>query len=309
MYEILIAGWERALRGYLVPRLDPDEAAALPRLVGVADVGASRANIDYLANVIFNMARRLVSPRPRRVHLSATLASDPRRVTFQLKFDRVVELLRAGDGAIDDPAEQLRSRTIETTFHERHGGNLVLDDIGRPKVFQDHMLYDWNIHHFHIVPGRGNELLFAYLTETDAYLIRIGSHGDFANIAVLEELEVAWPDLLSKLKGLRLPKNPTADEISVLRRSNIVYMVEVGGAIVAPHAFRATDGTPSDVVTSQDRVMQWIRAHVLPWQARVEEALGGAPLGVEIGVVVDGCVPNPTTVRFARGGQGVELIR
>lgn len=309
MYEILISGWEESCHRHLGQRLEKDEFAEIPGPIGRRDLGSARANIDYYANVVFNLSRRSVDPVPRKVHRSRVFAADLRCATYQAKIDQVVDFLSRGDSAIDNPAYQLRSRTLETTFHEQRQ-NIVRDRSGRPKVFQDYMLYDWNVQHFHIEPGRGNHLLFAYLTASDAYLVRIGTHDDFANLAVLEEIEADWPGLLPRLRGVSIPTNPTPKQIADLRKNNVTYVVGVGGAAIHAHALRAADGTPFDVVTSQDRVMQWFRT-LLPqleqMMPQIEKELGGKPDRAEMTVAVSSHVPHPSEIRIEYDGNRVQL--
>jgi len=287
--------YEQALRGVIGVSLGPDEIVHLPP--PGPELASTGANARYLAHLIFTSSRSRIEPRPRTMHFSANFSSDLRRVQFEPKLTRLLRMLERGDRRLDDPAEKLRSPRLEGVFH-KHRGIVVRDQIGRPKVFQDYLLYDWDINHFHIEPNRGRYLLYAAIKPDDVYIIKIGRHGtDFADPALLGVVESEWPGLLPTIEHLTPPSLSPAD-ISNLRRNNAAYAADAGGRAVMPVTMRSTSGMPVHVTQSQDMA----RERLVDVEARLSkdrnhvQRIGGSVQAIEIDVVVWRHCPFPTRI-------------
>jgi hypothetical protein len=134
--------------------------------------GAALADPHDATAALLNVQRHRVSPRPRRVHRSRELADLSN-----------ADLIRAIELGAD-----------LTPFQSRLHGPL----------FNDHLLNDWGIQHFHLVPscrGRTDDLLFAWVTADDFYAIeKLGhtsaGHRTFDDQVLIEIVHRNWPDLL-----------------------------------------------------------------------------------------------------------------
>jgi len=308
-FEQLTEAWEKSLRDYLLPHLEPEEVQVLPALATMRK--ARVANSLLFSSAIYNMARRRVEPRPRTVHCSSVYQNDTRKSEFEPKLSRVLRFIKTGDEAIDDPAEMMRSRTIEISFRKRRSGKVVLNEQERPTVFQDYMLYEWNIHHFHIEPGRGKHLLFAYFTKNDVYVIKIGNHREFSDPAILELVKEEWPGLLPRMENIKPESKTTPEELAGLRSNNINCLVGVAGGTIVNLDDRSTTGTPVRVVMDYDGVVDRFR----PFAARLRRNmeyfrvyLGGEPDDVSIGVALSrSYCPTPKAI-LIRVGDGVAVV-
>lgn len=80
------------------------------------------------------------------------------------------------------------------------------------KLENDFMFNCWGIIHLHLgnKPDTKNNryikrtgpLLFVYLCESEAYLIKIWEHGVWTELEILQIIENNWPELIGKLKGI-----------------------------------------------------------------------------------------------------------
>jgi len=306
-YNDLFMAFAATLRAALLERLQGDDTL-LPTTS--SDLRGADRNIHFYASALYNDERRRILPVARRIHYSDEYAADPRKAGFDPKLSRLLKLLEAGDDAVNDPANEFLSRTVEHVFWNRRG-NIVRDEAGQAKVFQDYMLYDWGIHHFHIEEGRGDQLLFAMLRGEDAYLLIIGTHGQqFNDASILEVAHRNWPELLPQLQAISVESNLSPTEIGALRRNNVVYALNVGGKIVPPLDARATDGTPVRVTMGRDYVARQLRAVATAleageeeWVSQLLEAVGGQPDEALITLYFTPAA-MAEAVLFRRGGVG-----
>ena len=112
--------------------------------------------------------------------------------------------------------------------------------------YNDPMLNDWGIHHFHLgasletdgFMARTDTLLFAKVTEDKIYAINIDRHGAWTQQALVEVIHNNWPELLEpyKLKGIiDISDVATDEEIGQLRKSGSNSILKLpGGSFYAP---------------------------------------------------------------------------
>lgn len=307
-YETLFMAYEAALRSALLERVDGDRSLVPPT---PRDLREADRSIHHCALALYNDFRRRVEPKPRTLHFSDEFQSDSRKADFDPKLSQVLRLLEAGDDAINDPANEYLSRTVEHVFHNRRGEVVRDRATGLPTIFQDYMLYDWGIHHFHIEEGRGKHLLFVMLRGSDAFVLKIGPHGQqFDDPAILDIAHRNWPDLLPQLHAISIEKGFTPKEIKALRKNNVVYALNVGGRVVPPIDARATDGTPVRVTQGRDYVARQLRAVASAletgqdeWVGQVIAAVGGHPDEAMITLHFTP-VPMAWSVLLRAGGNG-----
>ncbi len=82
--------------------------------------------------------------------------------------------------------------------------NPYLSDKIRDIKYQDKMLYDWGIYHFHLgnrkpngTIARTNILLFARVTDSHVYFIQYLKHGEWHNTELIEAIHQYWPDTIA----------------------------------------------------------------------------------------------------------------
>jgi hypothetical protein len=101
--------------------------------------------------------------------------------------------------------------------------------------FNDAMLQDWNISHFHLgttpyprnpsFMDRTDPLLFAFVTSDSLYCIDVMGHGSWSNVQLLDAVYENWPDLLKPFVLHGIKSSATAyknDEIAKLRKAGLV---------------------------------------------------------------------------------------
>lgn len=138
--------------------------------------------------------------------------------------------------------------------------------------FNDSLLNDWGIHHFHLgivpssrTPGfveRTGPVLFARVTADTLYCIDVMSHGKWEEKRLLEIIHANWPD---SLKSYRLNVHavtpvPTAHETKQLRKAGVLICTQLNdGTVYAPIGGGiATSGIGNDVVDRADHYTRFI---------------------------------------------------
>ena len=137
------------------------------------------ADPEHATIALLNVQRHRVPRRPRRVHRSREL-TDPEGELCDL-----IAAIERGDDLVP--------------FQSKLHGPL----------FNDHLLNDWGIQHFHLVPSAddtNDKLLFAWVTEDDLYAIqklghRVGGHRTFDDQQLVEILHQNWPELLAPYRA------------------------------------------------------------------------------------------------------------
>lgn len=200
-------------------------------------------DINYKVNIpddseamiyYFTTRLRLVKAKPRRVH--------------EAKGMIIPESRKAGYDA-------LKSRFVK--------GESVMPHLSKQingLKFQDKMLFDWDIHHFHLddkVEKDGfvkqhNELVYAIVEEDDVYFIDVLEHDHWSDKDLLEKVLSNWPHLLVRINGIFERKYDSMD-IEQLRTKNVNliltlsdgygYMGRGGGITIEGTSFKATRET------------------------------------------------------------------
>lgn len=281
-FDLLIQGWDRACREAVLPMLDAGEQAAMP---APARDGLS-SNHMYYATLAFNVSFRAAGVAPRRVLFAPELFDDPGYRSHKNRLHRVAELLQEGSPELDDPKSTFRSRTLETVlarrFEKNRPSRFRLDRKGRPRPFLDFMLYDWGIHHFHLKQGRGDGLLFAYLSKTEAFMLGVGTHLDFENPEYVRRLDAHWPGIVPTLSGVT-PSNLSVQERRNVRRNHVLATVPINGKCAAPVVGVSFGGVPGPVVNQQVIIGRQLKAVADGWM----EAVGAPPPSAEVHMVAE----------------------
>lgn len=212
-------------------------------------------NNHDLAIRYFNVAKRRIPIRPRRVLRSSEL-------TCSTELQSALDGLLAKATSGDDLTPHLSKALIDADYN-------------------DYLLNDWGIHHFHLgtapdaaLPAfvaRTGPLLFARVTDGNFYALAVLPHGSWTEQRLVTILYSNWPESIEpyRLKGVTglAHRPPTSQELKGLRRANVVTVVEVAvGAVYAPiGGGYTTSGVSSEVVRTVNRELKLIRrleAHV-----------------------------------------------
>lgn len=147
--------------------------------------------------------------------------------------------------------------------------------------FDDHLLNDWRIHHFHLgtvsdpndpkFVKRTKDILYAYLTDDRFYAIDVMKHGDWARHRLIEIVHRNWPELIAhyRVKGVK-PKHNCSDsdrERLLLRSAGVVWALHIDDAsYFPPGGGYASSRISIEVVQQHDtalRVFKWIQDYVI----------------------------------------------
>ncbi len=152
----------------------------------------------------FTTCVRIVKAKPRKVHEANSIV--------------VPESRKAGYDALK--ARFMKGESVMPHLSKQING----------LKFQDKMLYDWGIHHFHLddkVEEDGfvkqhNELVYAIVEEDDVYFIDILEHNHWSDKDLLEKVLSNWPYLLKPYQIGEIPvEDFDSNDIEQLRKSNV----------------------------------------------------------------------------------------
>ena len=205
-----------------------------------------RGNSDVadLAARYCEMVIRRISPKPRRVHFSNEINGSLRKLTQEA-----------------DPAQKGKAlEAWNTVFKIRHllveGGDLTphLSKSVNDAHSQDGLLWDYGMHHFHLsltldasgFVERSDYLLFAILTDEDAFLVDIRKHHDDEGLlwvrqGLLRIVHANWPEITSsrQLHGVR-GTTLTDRQKKNLRDKNANTALALGEQAIAPLGWGTT---------------------------------------------------------------------
>ena len=192
---------------------------------------------DFAARY-FDMRIRRIDSQPRVVHFSDEI------------HDSLGKLARETEEATREKA----LKAWRAVFLIRYlfvKGQTVLPFLSRKindSTTRDGLLWDFGMHHFHLSElidesgfvERSDYLLFAIVTDEDAYFVDVRGHQDPENLLwvrqdLLKIVHSNWPDLTysSVIQGVK-GDSLTDKEKRELRRKNINHVPDLGGLAIMP---------------------------------------------------------------------------
>lgn len=173
---------------------------------------------DFLKNSpLKDIVRAIIIYRQRypkkklKVYISRELKNNPLYLNFKPNIDSITEALSEG-------------KEILPYLHK---------DI-KNFLFDDGLLRDWGIIHFHLFPigerkkdGSDNFILYAFPYEDSIILLDISKH-NFRNQELLKILKNNSINLPYSLNGIP-PQDITEEEMLILRKLNVGYTIDVEG--------------------------------------------------------------------------------
>jgi hypothetical protein len=178
---------------------------------GYKDADVNKADLQF-----FNLIKRQVDPRPRKVLYS-------REFKCPDKYERALK-------EFQEKAE--------------HGNNLrpYMSSKLRLANYDDLLLNDWNIQHFHLT-RRFNEdgsakssdyEIFTYVTEDIIYMIQVYHHQEddlYSKKEMVRIIRDNWPELIEKyhIRGITgLSEKVDDHTYEILRKAHVTTFVELG---------------------------------------------------------------------------------
>ena len=133
--------------------------------------------------------------------------------------------------------------------------------------FQDKMLFDWGIHHFHLdttIEADGfvkqhDEIVYAIVSDSDVYVIAVLDHEHWADKNLLEVVLANWPHLL---ESYRVAGKPVIDfdsnGVEKLREANVntILTLSDGNGYMGRGMGITSAGTSSDAVLKTIRMQK-----------------------------------------------------
>jgi hypothetical protein len=154
--------------------------------------------------------------------------------------------------------------------------------------YDDGLLNDWGIHHFHLGPAleprrfkqrfikRTDSVVFAKVTDDVFYLVNVMKHGNWTNRQLLEIIHSNWPDSISRHRSgsWNIEYNPKDEEIKKLRRG-VAYAIRLSDGTVY-HSIGggyATSGVSIDVIDRRDYYATRVRQIEQHLRENIEELI------------------------------------
>ena len=155
-----------------------------------------------LAASYFEMLNRRIDPRPRRVHFSEELCESLGRLIGETDPNQKRKAADAWSAVFKIRYLMVRGRNVNAFLHKGI-------ESATGKRSRDGMLWDFGMHHFHLSTEsassgfveRSDYLLFAVLTDEDAYFVDVGPHPTPKNLGwvrqeLLRIVRANWPELI-----------------------------------------------------------------------------------------------------------------
>lgn len=157
---------------------------------GIKSTFVEAVDFHLLLTDYFEVLRKHIPQRSRRVHISKELQQKAASTSFKDWRNRFYELR---DG-----------------FANGKDMNVYLSRLADYSSFRDRLLTCWGMHHLHFYPEktRGDMLLFAMVRDDDIYLVDVIPHNKkyvFSTYSLLETAYHNWKPLLEpyRLKGVQ----------------------------------------------------------------------------------------------------------
>ncbi len=182
---------------------------------GYKNVDFNRAIYQY-----FNVLKRIILQKPRKIHKSKEFLCP---VLYNTALENFEKKVRMGETLIPFLSDKLLDAS-----------------------YSDRMLNDWNIYHFHLTnrfndngwAKRSDYELFAYVTDTDMYMIQVYKHSNsmiYYQKEIVEIIYNNWPELIERfhIKGVNSLAEKYCDkQYKILRDSNISTFIELGDSLI-----------------------------------------------------------------------------
>lgn len=210
-----------------------------------------RNKVDEMLLDYLTIHKKLVHTRPRQILLSSELQEKLKTHERKKEVGVISNLLEKGANVNFFQSKRL----FQTRFH-------------------DHLLYEWNVYHFHLSTERErksnfvkqtDQLLFCYIDKDKAILLDIERHkeGGFGDEKWLEIIDRDFPEVLEPFIAHNISDiSPDVSPVERQRLWNYGYtlgMTKVNNKIIhSPGLGRATSGHSILVVKTCNEILRWL---------------------------------------------------
>lgn len=222
-----------------------------------------------LAASYLQMLNRRISSRPRRVHFSEQLSESLGRLKREADTNQQKKAAEAWSAVFRIRHMMVRGENVNAFLTKRI-------DSATGSRSRDGMLWDFGMHHLHLGIRQGRSrfverspyLLFAILTEDDAYFVDVRPHPTRNSLGwvrqdLLRIVQAHWPEMIEP-RILRGTKGAvlTDQERATLRRRNVNVATDLDGHSVGPLGGGvAADGSSILCTVLADQLMDEITRH------------------------------------------------
>lgn len=227
-----------------------------------------------------NLNLKTIKKSPRRVHYSQELVRKKLKEPYSRYLKEIEYKFRKGE----DVNPYLSKGSIKINFH-------------------DHLLCDWNIYHLHLSGKRNGQfynrsdfLLFFKVHEYDVYFINVYKHKMkyvFANKELLSIVKRNWSYLIEPYRIpdiMSIDINPNSREISMLRKSGVLTLIEIDGDFYFPPGGGINTARSSalavrkaDMIYNQIRqIQEYIEQHYQDLRTDIYLKTGKMPLVLNV---------------------------
>lgn len=231
----------REVMGTIQINLIPDMVRIMRRELEEIGYKVNIPDDRELMMYYFATCKRIVKAIPRTVHVANDLFVPESR---RAGYDALIEKFEKGESVMQHMSKQIRGLK-----------------------FQDKMLFDWGIHHFHLdttIEADGfvkqhDEIVYAIVDNSDVYVIAIMKHEHWADKNLLEVVLVNWPHLL---EPYRITGKPVMDfdskGVEKLREANVntILTLSDGRGYMGRGMGITSAGTSSDAVLEMIRMQK-----------------------------------------------------
>jgi hypothetical protein len=204
--------------------------------------------LDYLT-----MIKKMVSARPRIVKFSPDLTAKLSTHSKRNEILLIQQLFAAGKNV--NPYQS--KRLLQTNFH-------------------DHLVYEWEIYHFHLSDStqknssfvkQVNQLLFVHVSHHEAIFLDAVNHapGIFGDTRGIEILHDHFPNVIDRYVDTRESEHFLIPDVNALERQRLwdkgynIPMTSIRGKMyVNPGLGRTTSGHNVRIVRHRDARLDWI---------------------------------------------------
>ena len=173
-------------------------------------------NSEKLRFKYFNLKRRLVSVKPRKIYISKEFYCPS---NLQIGLNLLITKFENG---------------LDVSSH-------LSKKVSKLKK-RDTLLDDWGIHHFHLgeklngkFAKRDGPLLFARIEEDRIFFLNIFPHGVWSNQQMVRIIHDNWPESIKSYRikdAIGVLNLPDDQDIVKLRQGGIAYLMEIYPSIV-----------------------------------------------------------------------------
>lgn len=176
-------------------------------------------------------------------------------------------------------------------FEQGEDVNPFLSKTRKIGKFNDKLLNDWGIQHFHIgmtAAERHDDCLFAKVMPAVVLFLHVLPHKRYTERDLIRRIHSNWPHVIERFKAAgALPSTHdlTDDEVQVLRDKNVLAPLQMpdGTIYVAPGGGLMSSGLSAQVLINSDaafRQLKAYQAHIkdhLDWYLEQVHAQGRTP--------------------------------